>query len=247
MNRKLAKILYRLIYLVALAGGIIGGVMIFDRVLMTSFTRARGVREIPDVVGMSESEAATISRDSGFDFIVSRREYSDSIPETFVISQRPSPGTMAKKGRRVSVVISLSSEIFEIPEVTNIHYRQARLELDAMSLIVGETTREHCDTIQRDFVIATNPPMGAQAEAGDTVDLIVSLGSERAILVVPNFMGQSIEQAEKIAKEEGLELIINYRIIPTMQAKTIYRQAPEPGARVERGSSITVIAVQEGR
>ncbi len=232
------------LYLFALLVGLIAGFTIFDRVLMPTFTRSKGVREIPNVVGIPVEEAERIATQSGFDFVVTRREHSDSIPETFVISQRPDPGTTAKKGRRISVVVSLSVEIVEVPNIAGVHLRQAEIEVDAVGLVVGKTEFAVSDSVEKDKVISTVPPIGAQVDVGDTVNLLVSLGAERALVKVPNFMGQKIDEAYTLAESEGLELIVKYRRIPSMQPKTVYRQSPDPGTTVERGNAIVVIVAQ---
>lgn len=244
MNNRVLRVIHFLVYALVLAIGLTAGFIVFDRVLMPAFTRSKGVREIPDVVNLSETDAEVVASSFGFDFRVSRKEYSDSIAENIVISQRPEPGSKAKKGRRISVVVSLSTELVQIPDVSSAHIRQARLELDAFGLFPGENIYENSDSVEKDIVIATSPPIGSEVEIGDSVDIIVSLGSERALVKVPNFMGQKVENAQEIANNVGLGLIIQHRRIPSMQAGTVYRQSPEAGVILERGNAVVVIVAQ---
>ena len=244
MSPKLRKIVHVILYLIAIAAGLFVGMAIFDRVMMPAFTRSKSTRKIPDLAGVSEDRAREIAEDAGFDLFVARREHSDSIPENFIISQRPAAGLPAKKGRRISVVVSLSTRTSTVPKVAGVHFRQAILTIDKAGFFACEPTYEHSDSFDKDIAIRTDPPAGSEIEIGDSVDLVVSLGSEKALVQVPNFMGQKIDDATKTGEDAGLVVIVKYRRIPTMQPKTVYRQSLDPGTRVERGSAVIVIVAQ---
>ena len=63
---------------------------------------------VPDVVGMSETEAGSVVQSAGFT-ISWTYQYSDSVTEGHVISQDPAAGTWAFEGSDVSLVVSLGS------------------------------------------------------------------------------------------------------------------------------------------
>jgi serine/threonine-protein kinase len=245
MSPELHKIIKTVLYLVAIAVGLFIGIAIFDRAIMPTFTRSRGTREIPELTGISEEHAREIADKCGYDLFVSRREHSDSILENFVISQRPVPGSLAKKGRRISIVVSLSVELAHIPDIENIHFRQAILAVNRAGFLVGDKILEHSDSVDKDLIIRTDPPVGTEIEVGDSVDLIVSLGSEKALVRVPNFMGQKIDEVRKIGKGMGIVIVVKYRRIPTMQPETVYRQSLESGTLIERGNTVIVIVAQK--
>lgn len=244
MTPKIIKTIYVILYLIAIAAGLFIGMAIFDRVVMPTFTRSGSTRKIPDLSGISEDRARGIAKQTGFDLFVSRREHSDSIPENFIVSQRPTAGLPAKKGRRISVVVSLSIKISPVPKVAGVHFRQAILTIDKAGFFASEPIYEHSDSFDKEIAIRTDPPAGTEIEVGDSVDLVVSLGSEKTLVRVPNFMGQKIDDAMKTGEDEGLVVIVKYRRIPTMQPKTVYRQSLDPGTRVERGSAVIVIVAQ---
>ena len=157
MNLRTRKFLNTAILSGIFIVGLIAGVVVFDRVLMPSFTTGSGTRLIPDVTGLTQEEAENIARESGFDFRVLRKEHSDSIPEGYVISQRPVPGSPAKKGRRISVVTSLSAASTPVPDVIFMHFRSAQLTIERSGLKIGQIIYQHSDTIRKETVITTSP------------------------------------------------------------------------------------------
>ena len=211
---------------------------------MPAYTRAGGKISIPDVTGVSLEESEKIARDGGFEFRIMREEHSDSIPEGHVISQRPEPGSPAKKGRRISVVVSLSAATAPVPELAGIHFRAAQLLIEKAGLNPGEIIPEHSDSIEKEKVLYSEPPAGEELYLGSKVDLYVSMGSETGLVKVPNFMGQLLADAKELARQEGLFLAVQYRKIPSVPENTVYRQGTDPGALVERGNSIFVIVAR---
>jgi len=63
--------------------------------------------ELPDVTGMSRSDAESILVSAGFDIGVIANAYDDTIPENHVVSQAPVPGAMLEMGSSVDLIISL--------------------------------------------------------------------------------------------------------------------------------------------
>jgi len=238
------KVLYLLICIAAFGVGLVIGIIIFDRVLVPAFTRGGGTISIPDVTGIPVGEAENIAKEGGFAFRIMREEHSDSIPETFVISQRPEAGSPAKKGRRISVVVSLSVAVVQVPDITGQHFRTAQLAIEKTGLKVGEILYENSDSVSKEKVINTAPPSGSELLIGSMVDLIVSTGAEKGLVRVPNFMGQTIEDARELATREGLFLKYQFRKIPSVPENTVYRQGTEHGALVERGSTIYVVVAR---
>ncbi len=238
------KLLNYLIYTLILLIGILAGFMIFDRLLMPMFTRGGGTIEIPDVTGIPVGDAQRITENGGFDFRIMREEHSDSVPEGHVISQRPDPGSSAKKGRRISVVVSLSEAVTKVPDVGSQHYRSAILEIEKTGLRVRDTIWEHSDSMANEMTIGTIPPVGEELIIGASVDIIISLGSEKGLVRVPNFMGQTLEDAKELARGEGLFIVAQFRKIPSVPENTVYRQATEHGTLVERGSTIYVVVAR---
>jgi serine/threonine-protein kinase len=244
MNPKQKTALNRLLYILIFFVGIIIGVGAFDRLFMPLVIHGKGGAEIPDVVGIPEEQARNLAERKGFDFKVLRSEHSDSIPEGQVISQRPEAGSKAKKGRRISVVTSLSVKIAEVPDVKNIHFRTAQIQIEKQGLKVGDISYESSDSFKSEFVISTTPEAGDSLPLGSKVNMLVSAGSDTGLVKVPNFTGQLIDDAEELGRREGIYVIGRYRKIPSVPANTIYSQGTAPGTLVKRGNVVYVVVAR---
>ena len=156
-------------------------------------SRGSGTATVPDVVGLSQSDAEQELNDACepqpcFD-VTTTTDFSDDVDEGLVASQTPEGGQDAEKGTRVRLVISLGPESepepepdpdpepneTAVPDVAGLPADQAAAELQDAGLFANLVEQES-DTVPAGVVIDTDPPGGTQLEVGDSVDLIVSTG-----------------------------------------------------------------------
>lgn len=69
-------------------------------------SKEQELAEVPNVVGMNESDAESELKKNGFNVNKGTAEYSDEIPEGAVISQSVSAGSKAAKNSTVTIVVS---------------------------------------------------------------------------------------------------------------------------------------------
>jgi hypothetical protein len=67
--------------------------------------------QVPDVVGMAQAEAESAIVSAGLVVGAISYDYSDTVPEGYVISQDPAAGTQVSNGSTVDIVISVGSAI----------------------------------------------------------------------------------------------------------------------------------------
>jgi beta-lactam-binding protein with PASTA domain len=76
--------------------------------------------------------------------------------------------------------------------------------------------------VERDLVIAQDPPAGAQLDKGGKISLLVSAGKKIELFVMPKLSGKTAEAAVKVVDRMGL------------QHRTIYQAAGDKAAAAER-------------
>ncbi|WP_347813791.1 Stk1 family PASTA domain-containing Ser/Thr kinase [Allobranchiibius sp. GilTou38] len=124
---------------------------------------------IPNVVGVSGSDATSTLNGLGFTVQQGTQQFSDTVAQGDVISQTPSTGT-GYRGDSVSLVISKGPELITVPDVTGQTSQKAKAALEALGLKV---------TINRFFgglfndVRASDPSPGTRVRKGSTVTLSV--------------------------------------------------------------------------
>jgi beta-lactam-binding protein with PASTA domain len=124
---------------------------------------------IPDVVGLSQSEATNALLDAGFR--VGMIETEDSAkPAGTVVKQNPVAGNTAPKDTEISIV--LSTGIISVPPVVGFSEAEATALLQDAGFQVRTQTQE---STQVGVVLSQSPEAGAKLEVGKTVVITVGI------------------------------------------------------------------------
>ncbi|MBJ6745961.1 Stk1 family PASTA domain-containing Ser/Thr kinase [Streptococcus sp. 121] len=144
-------------------------------------------------------------------------------------------------GAFVLVVLAVLSLIFlspasaVIPQVENLPLADARSQIEAAGLVVGNVSEEASTEIEPGNVIRTNPKSGTQRREGSTVDLIVSAEGTR--FKMENLVGRTLSEAEHILREEHQvpdRLIQIEEVDDTYEeAGTVLAQTPAEGTEFD--------------
>jgi serine/threonine-protein kinase len=196
---------------------------------------------VPKVIGLDEDEAVAELEDAGF--AVDVETAPSERREGVVFDQDPNARQRLEEGETVTIFVSEGPEQVEVPDVVNLSIAEARAEIRAAGLKVGEVTQESSETIEEGDVIRQSPEAGFEIDAGDTVDLVVSSGPEAVI--VPDVINQSQESAEAEITGAGLQVVVETAPSDEVDEGLVISQDPGPGAEVEPGDTV-VILVSEG-
>jgi serine/threonine-protein kinase len=229
--------------LVIIVGGI-AGVLVVDRLIMPNLPGIsnRGVLPAPDVVGMSYEEARQKLYEVGLRTMVGDRQYSLSVPEGGILSQRPEGGEKVKKGRHIGVVVSKGPEVDTIPDVRAISERQARKKLREAGFGSVESYKAYHERVPKDQVAGTDPSAGTVISREVTVQVTVSKGPRPTHAAVPNLIGEMLSDARKKIEESDLKVgRIEYRYTSTSRPGTVVSQSPAPGSSVPLESSVGIV------
>jgi len=130
---------------------------------------------VPNIVGMTESNATTAITATSLAVGTITQQYSDTITAGIVMSQTPSSGAAVTIGSEVDVVISLG-RIPIVPDVIGMTQTEAQTALFAISLVIGTITQEYHNSIPLGNVISSEPVAGSTINAGSGVNLVISKG-----------------------------------------------------------------------
>lgn len=155
------------------AGGLV--LLLVAGILYLQFSRPKDAR-VPDVVGVSASQAEQTLKDAGFDVTRSER-YDDKVPADTVISTVPEADRSIKRGEKVLIMVSKGPEYIQVPEVTGASLSDAQKTLKDANLDVS-VSEEYSDSIESRHVISQNPGGGNSVAPGSKVHLVISKGSE---------------------------------------------------------------------
>ena len=165
-----------------------------------------GEVRIPDLSGLTVSEASDAALHSGLDLNTENRLYSTTVPAGRILSQAPAPGSEVRKGWQIRVNESLGPQNVTIPDVVGEPVRQATMDLRRMQLDLG--TQAHMDAPgDPDMVLSQTPPPNAGVDQPRVNLLLSSSGTEEtAAFVMPSFVGMSYASANHEAIALGLRV-----------------------------------------
>ena len=165
-----------------------------------------GEVRIPELSGLTVSEASDAALHSGLDLNIENKFYSTTIPAGRILSQAPAAGSEVRKGWQVRVTESLGPQQVSIPDVVGEPMRQASMDLRRVQLDLG-TLAHFAAPGDPDLVLAQTPPPNAGLDQ-PRVNLLLSseAGDATAAFVMPSFVGMAYTNANRAAIALGLRV-----------------------------------------
>jgi beta-lactam-binding protein with PASTA domain/predicted Ser/Thr protein kinase len=191
--------------------------------------------KVPGVTGEDEVTATLALQRAGFEVDVDR--IAKEQPQGTVIEQDPSGGELADEGSTVTLAVSLGPEPVTVPKVVGLKKGKARKRLTRAGFEVDvEETPD--DSAAPGIVIDSNPSEGFELAPGQTVTLIVSLGTEQ--VPVPSVVGLDRFEAKQALEDEGF-LVTQSAENSDAPEDEVVRQLPGAGTLKDEGSKVTIV------
>lgn len=201
----------------------------------------------PSIIGYTVEEAVQSLSQYDLSIKESGRDFNEIVKKGTIISQYPEAGTKVKVGTPIKVVISDGPEMVVIPDVRGETYLKAGIEIRSKDLQVEHTTYIYDPQIEKDAVIAQDPPPQAKAPRFYKVGLLVSLGKEPQTLSMPGLLSLTLPEARHLLALMNLSIgSTSLKAETRVGANIIVGQQPTAGTTVNPETPITII-VSSGR
>lgn len=201
---------------------------------VTYATELWGGRSLPDVRGISFSDAKARLAELGLDATELDRPTDDGIGT--VLETDPSAGTRVRAGRSVKVYVGTPRVV---PDVVGMQLDEARAALAEAGIDTVRIERKNSDE-EEGTALATNPSKDAVVTSGEEVVLTVAQP-----YTVPDVTGMSQDDATRTIADAGLESKIEWRESEGA-ARSALSTEPAAGERVKAGSTVTITVVAPG-
>ena len=197
-------------------------------------------KPVPDVVGSRSAVASQRLQNAGFEVNIETVQ-SDTVPDDRVATQDPQPGEEARDGSTVTIIVSSGPGNATVPGVVG---RKQNVAEDMIKEAGFETDvrREPSDSVDEGRVISTQPGENTQLEKGRTVVLVVSSGPEQ--VGVPDVVGDQEDDARSALEDAGLRADVSEEESEGEDPGTVLRQDPGSGAKVDKGSTVTLVVAK---
>ena len=217
---------------IIVALGVIGGAAAYITYQMGFW----GDVEVPDVMGLNESQATKRLADAGF----LAESHEEKVDEGYgtVTSMEPKAGQAA---RHDSVVMIGIGQQRIMPDVIGLKPDEAKNMLVAEGSKVEPTIEYRVSVDQdEDTILESYPEAGTTIKSTDEITLYVARS-----LKVPDVTGMQQEEACAAIEELGLATQVEWRESSELYP-TVLETSPLPGTRVEDGSTVTVYVANGG-
>jgi serine/threonine-protein kinase len=196
---------------------------------------------VPDLKGMYKNEAKEEVEKLGLEFSIVNEVYNNEFEKDQVVNQRTKAGTKVKEGYTIEVTISKGSNLVQVPNLVNRNINEVDSLLEDVNLIEGLVDYEYSDTVEANIIISQSPDAYTEVEEGTKVNIVVSQGPEKKLVVMPKLIGLSEKEAKNAIIAYGLALD-NVKKEPNDEYEEgfVFWQSIEPGTEIENNTAIDI-------
>ncbi len=199
-----------------------------------------------DYLMMNWRVAQTMLREAGYTVTLIREENA-AIPEGYVYSTVPAPGSKVQPGSNIEIYVSAGTEqaLVTVPKFVGLSEREAKALLDAGNLLVGKVTYTRSPK-PAGTILSCSHAEGTNAYAYTTaIDFTVSGGSDFSTNVCPDVLEKDISAAREELEYYGLKVTV--LTVRDMAAEgTVLTQMPSAEGAVASNASEIVLTVSGG-
>lgn len=214
---------------------------------------------LPDVVGMSETDAVSELQAARLSPQLVR-ESSPTVPTGIVMSQLPNEAWLtaapAKKQKwwiwivagLAALAVGLVAAFFliptsvQVPDVVGLSQVDAVKAIEAADLKVGNVTQRASVDVKEGQVAAQGPKAEALVRGGSEVDLIMSSG--KPLIALPDVVGMTQDEAITQLRAMGLNTRTSTETTQGVEADTVLDQSPSAGEEVPVGTTVGLVVAE---
>ncbi len=203
--------------------------------------------KVPKLKGLTRQEAIEELKKAtlGYRF---EEEYDNTVEEGTVISASKEEGDIVDKNTTITLVISRGGEKFDMPDIVSgkdedgnpYTMETAKKKLESLKLKV-KVEYQADDKVPLNQIISTDPKALTQVSAGTEVTVVVSSGSDTALVQVPNLVNMSRKGAEATLASRKLKVgTVLEEYSDTVAEGNICRQDVEAHSNVPAETTVNI-------
>jgi len=232
--------------------GLVGFLILFDKVLMPMYVRPSRIVTVPDVTKKSFAEAKQTLIAAGLDAKEGFTRFDSKSTKGTVLSQNPPPDQKVKSGRTVYLTINSGERPpATVPDLKGRTLQDAKFALERIGLQIGDVHYTYSRNAVENQVTAQEIPKGASVKAGTPVGLtVVKATDESSIrtLSVPDVTGRTLAEASRMLTDAGFAV---GGILPKYSASlvpnTVLDQSPSAGDMAPQGKPVNLIVASSNK
>jgi len=198
---------------------------------------------VPDLVGKNINEAnEELTRMKLSLSVKEEKQFSDTYEKDEVMYQEPGKGEKVKEGRKIYVILSKGSEKIVVPQVENRKLSEAEIILRNEGFEIGSVEPIFDDKFEEGYIISQDPEGGSKVPKNSKINLMVSKGKTPAKIAMPDLLGRTLEEAQKILQDSKLVLGDTKRQDSNeYYSNQVMEQDTAEGVMVEEGTTVKLV------
>lgn len=222
-------------------------IFVFNDIILPWYVNKDGVVQVPNLIGKDTASTIKILDSLKLKLVYSATKTDDRYPAGTVINQNPIPGKIVKPGRRIYIVVSGGEQFIIVPDLIGKSIRDVKFMLERNHLQLEEIGYEPAEDYPPNTVIRQSIEPGSKVKKNTLISLTVSRGKISDSVEVPNLIGKSIKEAEKLLGESGLRIgQIEYHASTSILPNTVIDQFPRPGDYISWGEPVNLFVTKTG-
>mgnify|MGYP003423094597 FL=1 len=165
---------------------------------------------VPDISGKLIQEIEQMDEMSPFNIVIIDSIFQEETPSGTILSQEPVANSKAKKGRKIYLTIaSFSGDDIDMPSCVDMSLKLAVQTLTDVGLRIGNISFVQGNISN---IVVAQQKNGKQirqntkVKRGEVIDLVVEMTESQTTTNMPDILGKTEEEAEKMLWAAGLNV-----------------------------------------
>ena len=212
------------------------------------YVKHGGTFFVPNVTGLPIAQAREVLIRAELQPMEGDTRADPNQPVGTVVFQNPPAQSVVKKGRRVYVTTSVGEVLVVVPQLRGHSLRDASFALERYGLKLGGIAYETSDQYPENTIVAQSMGADMKIPKGTRVGVVVSSGPKGTGAVVPNTVGRTLTEAERLLQGAGLNVgNVTYQLSYELIPNTVVEQFPRAGETAFAGQKIDLFVVKVGK
>jgi len=193
---------------------------------------------IPNVTGMTQSDATDRIVQMGFKVGTITQVATEAVEITRIISQTPAADTLVMPGGTVQIVVSAGPPV-PVPNVVGMAQTDAETAIGAVGLVIQTVSQAYSSIVPTGAVISQDPAPGTPVILASKVSLIVSRGRQPKTVPYTADLTELQARASLSANSFMTGSIIK-QYSTSVAAGRVIRTSPAAGAQAYVGDTVNI-------
>ncbi len=198
--------------------------------------------KLENFVGASYDEIIN-SNAYDYEFVQETKKTEEQEPG-IVLEQKPEAGTKVQKGSTVTLVVAVSADDIEVPNVYNLSESQAKEQLEKSKLTNYKVLTMSSETVEDGRVVYTDPKAGTVVSASAEITIYLSSGPSTTVIKsikVPDVYGLTQSGARAFLEKYGFKNVSFVTQDNALPKGTVISQDPAAGSIAQENDAIKVV------